>query len=116
MFDHDTLSALQTAHAKILAGDHEFDRINPTPFIRKILGDSGIQMSAEFHAHAVKLGESLPDERPHGTDDREIYFLKSDGSIEYHFLKGRPDGLPMSELRAAAKCCNCQKCCVVEVS
>jgi len=115
MFDHDTYSALQTAHERILEGTNEFDKENPTHFIKGVLEESGLEIQEEFHAHAVMSGEGLPDERPHGTEDREVYFLKLDGSMEYHFIKGQSGGMDMAELNKGVSCCHCTKCCVVEV-
>jgi len=116
MFDSQVFAALQKVHERIKDGDPEFDREDPTPFVRNALGELDITRPEEFHAHVVARGEGLPNERPHGAEDREIYFLKLDGSMEYHFLKGQWEGLSASALEEANRCCFCkERCCVVEI-
>ena len=116
MFDPQIFDALTKTHERIKSGDQRFDQTNPTDFVRIVLGELSIENPEEFHAHTVTGGQGLPAERPHGTEDREIYFLKLDGSMEYHFLTGQRDGLSASTLKETASCCHCEKkCCVIEV-
>lgn len=76
MFDRAIFEALQHAHS-ILTTDDDigFDSDDPTPYFEHALRSKDIPIPDGFHAHSVAIGDGLPDERPHGTDDREIYFF-----------------------------------------
>ena len=89
---------------------------DPTSLVQEAVRSSGVGNPDDFHGHFVKSGEGLPDERPHGLTDREIYFLKQDGSMEYHFIKGDPvAGVFIDKKDTIDECCTCGiSCCVIE--
>ena len=118
MFDSETYEALKFVHSAMQHRGENPSDTSLTAFVKIQLAASEFTLPENFHVHIVGEGQGLPDERPHGLTDREIYFLKLDGSFEYHFLTGKPDGQNMAALSENPKiCCNCGiVCCVFEMS
>jgi hypothetical protein len=88
----------------------EFKR-DPTGVLKAFLTDGRVPIPTPdmFHAHAIKIGEQLPQEPEHATCDRYIYVFRESGLFEFKVVPGGADGnddLMINPQRACA-CCNC---------
>jgi hypothetical protein len=86
-------------------------RGDPTGTARKFLRERGVQIEDPdtFHVHALRVGQSLPQEPQRATVDRYIYIFRETGLFEFKVVPGSPDGDDafMSHPTGACACCNC---------
>lgn len=87
---------------------------NATNSTKEFLRSKGIEIPELFHAHAIKLGDSLPSEPERATRDRYIYVYRQSGLFEFKIVPGSPDGNDSIMTKPTGACCCCN-CCVMEI-
>lgn len=91
-------------------------RQNPTGTLKAYLENRRFEIPdpETFHAHAINVGDTLPQEPQRATVERSIYVFRESGLFEYKSVPGSPDGNDdfMYNPTGACACCNC---CVLEL-
>lgn len=89
-------------------------RTDPTKSATEFLLSSDLTVPEMFHAHAIRIGDSLPSEPKRATIDRYIYIYRASGLFEFKIVPGSPSGDDSIMITPTGACCCCN-CCVIEL-